>query len=142
MQKCLLTMANNQQITIELYKEHAEKTVENFIKLVNDKYYDNKTFHRVIDGFVSQGGCPIGNGSGDLGYTIKCETNNNPLKHIPGALSMAHRGKDTGCCQFFIVHDNQPHLDGIHTVFGQVIDNLDAVLKMKNGDIIKSIKMI
>lgn len=133
------TMENGEVIPFELYPDDAPITVENFVKLIKDGYYNGKTFHRVIPGFVSQGGCPYGNGSGDLGYTIPCETKNNPHHHVPGALSMAHRGKDTGCCQFFIVHENQPHLDGVHTVFGQVTDNLQAVTSMRNGDVMQSV---
>lgn len=81
-----ITMANGEVIPFELYPEHAPKTVENFVKLVNDKFYDGLTFHRVIPHFVSQGGCPRGNGTGELSYTIKCETAGNPLKHVVGAM--------------------------------------------------------
>ncbi|MBQ7891005.1 MAG: peptidylprolyl isomerase [Erysipelotrichaceae bacterium] len=136
-----ITMANGEVIPFELYPEHAPKTVENFVKLVNDKFYDGLTFHRVIPHFVSQGGCPRGNGTGELSYTIKCETAGNPLKHVVGAMSMAHRGKDTGSCQFFIVHDPQPHLDGVHTVFGQVTDNMKAVRAMRNGDVMTKVEI-
>ena len=136
-----ITMENGEVIPFELYPECAPKTVENFVKLINEKFYDGLTFHRVIPGFVSQGGCPLGNGRGELSYTIKCETANNPLKHIPGAISMAHRGKDTGSCQFFICHETQRHLDGVHTVFGQVTDNLEAVRSMRNGDVMKSVTL-
>ncbi len=132
-------MENSEVIPFELYPDEAPITVENFVKLIKDGYYNGKTFHRVIPGFVSQGGCPYGDGTGDLGYTIPCETNNNPHRHVPGALSMAHRGKDTGCCQFFIVHEPQPHLDGVHTVFGQVTDNMKAVTSMHNGDVMQSV---
>lgn len=134
-----ITMENNEVIPFELYPDEAPKTVENFVKLITEGYYDGKTFHRVIAHFVSQGGCPNGTGAGDLGYTIPCETKNNPHKHEAGSLSMAHRGKDTGCCQFFIVHEAQPHLDGVHTVFGKVTDNMAAVWNMKNGDVMKSV---
>lgn len=136
------TMENGQVIPFELYPDEAPITVKNFVELIKKNYYDGKTFHRVIPGFVSQGGCPNGNGTGDLGYTIPCETKNNPHKHIQGALSMAHRGKDTGCCQFFIVHEPQPHLDGVHTVFGQVTGNIQAVLAMKNGDVIQKAEIL
>ena len=132
-------MENSEVIPFELYPDEAPITVENFVKLIKDGYYNGKTFHRVIPGFVSQGGCPYGDGTGDLGYTIPCETNNNPHHHVPGALSMAHRGRDTGCCQFFIVHEPQPHLDGVHTVFGQVTDNMKAVTSMHNGDVMQSV---
>ena len=134
-----IEMENGAVIQFELYPNEAPKTVENFVKLVKSGYYNGKTFHRVIPHFVSQGGCPNGDGSGDLGYTIPCETKGNPHRHESGSMSMAHRGKDTGCCQFFICHEPQPHLDGVHTVFGRVIDHLDAVRQMKNGDVIKTI---
>ena len=120
-----IVMENGAVIRFELYPTEAPITVENFVKLVKQGYYNGKTFHRVIPHFVSQGGCPNGNGTGDLGYTIPCETQNNPHRHESGSLSMAHRGKDTGCCQFFICHDPQPHLDGVHTVFGKVTEGLD-----------------
>ena len=136
-----ITMENNEVIPFELYSDEAPKTVENFVKLIKEGYYNGKTFHRVIAHFVSQGGCPYGNGTGDLGYTIPCETQNNPHRHEEGSLSMAHRGKDTGCCQFFICHEPQPHLDGVHTVFGKVIGNMEAVRNMKNGDVMCSVTL-
>lgn len=134
-----ITMENGAVIKFELYPDEAPVTVENFVKLVKQGYYNGKTFHRVIPHFVSQGGCPNGDGTGDLGYTIPCETKNNPHHHESGSMSMAHRGKDTGCCQFFICHDPQPHLDGVHTVFGKVIEGLDTVRNMKNGDVMTSV---
>lgn len=137
--KANIEMENGNIIEIELFENEAPETVANFVKLSEEGFYDGLTFHRVIPGFVSQGGCPNGTGTGGPGYTIKCETENNPHKHIPGALSMAHAGKDTGGSQFFIVHENQPHLDGVHTVFGQTINGLDFAKNMKNGDVIKSI---
>ena len=133
----IITMANGQQILFELYPDEAPGTVANFVKLVRQGYYNGKTFHRVIPGFVSQGGCPYGNGTGDLGYTIPCETAGNPHRHLAGSMSMAHRGKDTGCCQFFICHQPQPHLDGVHTVFGRVTGNLEAGLAMEKGDVME-----
>ena len=105
-------------IVLELYPNEAPGTVANFEKLIKEGFYDGLTFHRVIPNFVIQGGCPIGNGTGGPGYTIKCETEGNPHRHGTGALSMAHAGKDTGGSQFFITHCPQPHLDGVHTVFG------------------------
>lgn len=134
-----ILMENGNKIEFELYDDAAPNTVANFVKLANDNFYDGLTFHRVIPGFVSQGGCPIGNGTGNAGYTIKCETEGNPYKHIEGAISMAHAGKDTGSCQFFIVHEPQPHLDGVHTVFGQVTNGIEHAKSMKNGDVIKEI---
>ncbi|MHA1795376.1 MAG: peptidylprolyl isomerase [Promethearchaeia archaeon] len=123
-------------LMIELYPEHTPGTVANFLKLVNQKFYDGLTFHRVIPDFVVQGGCPRGDGTGGPGWTIKCETEGNPLIHKLGALSMAHRGKDTGGSQFFIVlnRETTKHLDGKHTVFGQVIEGLDILPTIEQGD--------
>ncbi len=123
-------------LVIELYPEHAPGTVANFLKLVNKQFYDGLSFHRVIPDFVIQGGCPIGNGTGGPGWKIKCETEGNPLIHKPGALSMAHAGKNTGGSQFFIVLTRQgtQHLDGKHTVFGQVIEGLDLITSFKKDD--------
>jgi len=125
------------KITFELFSNDAPNTVDNFIKLVNDDFYNGLAFHRVIPGFMAQGGCPNTRegsngmpGTGGPGYSIKCEI--NPRKHLKGSLSMAHAGKDTGGSQFFIVYEPQPHLDGVHTVFGKT-DNMDVVLKLTNG---------
>ena len=140
--KGVLTMANGEVIPFELYPECAPNTVKNFVSSIESKFYDGLTFHRVIPAFVSQGGCPRGDGTGELSYTIKCETAGNPLKHIRGAISMAHCGKDTGSCQFFICHEPQPHLDGRHTVFGQVTANMEAVTSMRNGSLIEKIEIV
>ncbi len=129
-------------IVLELFDKDAPKTVENFEKLINKGYYDGLTFHRVIPNFVIQGGCPKGDGTGGPGYSIKCETKGNPRKHGKGALSMAHAGKDTGGSQFFITHSPQPHLDGVHTVFGQVIEGMDVVNKIKAKDLMKKVTVI
>lgn len=126
-------------IVLELFEKDAPKTVENFEKLIKQGFYNGLTFHRVIPNFVIQGGCPKGNGTGGPGYTIKCETKGNPRKHGKGALSMAHAGKDTGGSQFFITHSPQPHLDGVHTVFGQVIEGMDVVNKIKPKDVMKKV---
>ncbi|GAA0481485.1 peptidylprolyl isomerase [Salinibacillus aidingensis] len=136
-----ILMENGDKIEFELYPDEAPGTVTNFEKLANDGFYNGLTFHRVIPGFVSQGGCPRGDGTGNAGYTIKCETEGNPHKHVPGSLSMAHAGKDTGSCQFFIVHEEQPHLNGVHTVFGQVTSGLETAKAMKNGDVMKEVKI-
>ncbi|ABX08801.1 peptidylprolyl isomerase [Prochlorococcus marinus] len=124
-------------IKIDLYKEDAPNTVANFVDLINKGFYDGLSFHRVIKGFMAQGGCPNTRegasgmpGTGGPGYKIDCEINSK--KHVPGALSMAHAGKNTGGSQFFIVHESQPHLDGVHTVFGYT-DDLDVVLSLENG---------
>ena len=125
------------KITFELFSNDAPNTVDNFTKLVNEGFYNGLAFHRVIPGFMAQGGCPNTRegsngmpGTGGPGYSIKCEINHN--KHLKGSLSMAHAGKDTGGSQFFIVYEPQPHLDGVHTVFGKT-ENMDVVLKLTNG---------
>ena len=125
-------------INIELFDRDAPNTVKNFVDLAERGFYDGLTFHRVIDDFVIQGGCPNGTGTGGPGYTIKCEINDN--KHQAGTLSMAHAGKDTGGSQFFICHSPQPHLDGIHTTFGQT-ENMDVVKAIRQGDRMLSVKI-
>ena len=124
-------------INIEFFDNDAPNTVNNFKKLISEGFYDGLEFHRVIPGFMAQGGCPntrAGSsgmpGTGGPGYKIKCEINSN--KHLKGSISMAHAGKDTGGSQFFIVYGSQPHLDGVHTVFGKTND-MDIVLKLSNG---------
>lgn len=134
-----IQMQNGEKIEFELYPNEAPGTVANFEKLANEGFYNGLNFHRVIPGFVSQGGCPTGTGTGGPGYTIKCETQGNPHKHEPGSLSMAHAGKDTGGSQFFIVHDAQPHLNGVHTVFGKVTSGLETAKAMRNGDVMEKI---
>ncbi|MFS0863488.1 peptidylprolyl isomerase [Fredinandcohnia sp. 179-A 10B2 NHS] len=141
MKKASIEFENGEKIVAQLFPEDAPGTVANFEKLANEGFYNGLTFHRVIPGFVAQGGCPRGNGTGGPGYTIKCETEGNPHKHIAGALSMAHAGKDTGGSQFFIVHEPQPHLDGVHTVFGQVIEGLDSIYRIRQGDVMKEVKV-
>ena len=133
------------KVSLELFENDAPNTVANFVKLINEGFYNGLTFHRVIDGFMAQGGCPHSRkgssgmaGTGGPGYKIDCEINKN--KHLPGSLSMAHAGKNTGGSQFFIVHESQPHLDGVHTVFGQTKD-MDVVLKIENGTEIISISV-
>lgn len=141
MKKGLIKMAGGEELQLEFFPNEAPNTVANFEKLANEGFYDGLAFHRVIPGFVSQGGCPVGNGTGDAGYTIDCETEGNPHKHEQGSLSMAHAGKDTGSCQFFIVHEAQPHLDGVHTVFGKVTNGIETALNMKNGDVMSKVKV-
>ena len=125
-------------ITLEMFDADAPGTVQNFVDLANNGFYDGLNFHRVIPNFMVQGGCPKGNGTGGPGYTIKCEINEN--KHEAGSLSMAHRGPDTGGSQFFICHGPQPHLDGVHTVFGKTED-MDVVNAIRQGDKILSVKI-
>lgn len=133
---------DNGKIVIELFDKEAPKTVANFEKLISEQFYDGLSFHRVIKGFVAQGGCPNGTGTGGPGYTIPCETKGNPHKHERGSLSMAHRGPNTGGSQFFIVYEPQPHLDGVHTVFGKVIEGMDAVDKIKQGDKMNKVTVV
>ncbi|UFJ42844.1 peptidylprolyl isomerase [Brevibacillus humidisoli] len=134
MKQAKITLEGGKEIVLELHEEAAPGTVSNFEKLANEGFYNGLTFHRVIPGFVAQGGCPHGTGTGGPGYTIKCETAGNPHKHERGALSMAHAGKDTGGSQFFICYDSFPHLDGVHTVFGKVTQGMEHVDQIKQGD--------
>lgn len=134
MKKAKIVLNGGREILIDLYEGSAPITVANFEKLANSGFYNNLVFHRVIPGFVSQGGCPRGTGTGGPGYTIPCETKGNPHKHILGSLSMAHAGKDTGGSQFFICHSEFPHLDGVHTVFGIVTSGIEYVLQMPQGE--------
>jgi peptidyl-prolyl cis-trans isomerase B (cyclophilin B) len=125
---------------LEMFPDAAPNTVANFYVLAEDKFYDGLNFHRVIPGFVAQGGCPNGTGTGGPDWSIACETKGNKHKHIEGALSMAHAGRDTGGSQFFLVFEPQPHLDGVHTVFGQVVDGIDVLQSLEVGDEIKHIR--
>ncbi len=125
-------------IHLELFDQDAPNTVKNFADLSQKGFYDGLTFHRVISDFMIQGGCPLGNGTGGPGYKIQCEINHN--KHLAGTLSMAHAGPNTGGSQFFICHSPQPHLDGVHTVFGQTQD-MDVVNAIRKGDKIISVKI-
>lgn len=142
MKKAIIEMEKGGIIEIELFDNEAPKTVENFVTLIEKGFYNGLTFHRVIPGFVAQGGCPLGNGTGGPGYTIKCETKGNPHKHERGALSMAHAGPDTGGSQFFICYASFPHLDGVHTVFGKVISGMEEVDKIKQKDIMKKVTVV
>ncbi|MCA9603415.1 MAG: peptidylprolyl isomerase [Polyangiales bacterium] len=137
--KAVIELDGGKRIELDLFDKEAPGTVANFEKLANSGFYSNIPFHRVIAGFMSQGGCPDGRGTGGPGYTIKCELKGNPHKHEAGSLSMAHRGRDTGGSQFFICHAPQPHLDGQHTVFGKVTSGLEHVTAMKGGEKMKSV---
>ncbi len=134
-------------IELDLFSDEVPGTVANFEKLAKEGFYDGTTFHRVIPNFMVQGGDPYSKtgkgrvGTGGPGYTIKCETHLNKHRHVAGTLSMAHAGKDTGGSQFFICHSPQGHLDGVHTVFGQVTKGMDIVNKIKQNDKINSIKV-
>ncbi len=127
-------------IVIELFEKDAPNTVANFESLIKKGFYNGLIFHRVIPGFVIQGGCPHGTGTGGPGYKIKCEI--NPNKHVRGSLSMAHAGKDTGGSQFFICYDAFPHLDGLHTVFGKVLEGMEVVDAIKQGDKMKEVTIV
>ena len=121
-------------IELELYPLHAPKTVNNFIFLAREGFYDGVIFHRVIPDFVIQGGDPTGTGRGGPGYQFEDECAGNPLIHERGAISMANAGPNTNGSQFFIAHSPQPHLNGKHTVFGKVIKGLAVVDTIKQGD--------
>ena len=130
-----ITMDNGDVIKAELYPEIAPVSVNNFISLVKKGFYNGLTFHRVIEGFMIQGGCPLGNGTGGPGYTIRGEFSqngfHNPLKHEAGVLSMARAmHPDSAGSQFFIMHKAAPHLDGAYAAFGKVTDGLDVVNKI------------
>jgi len=143
---------NRGTIVAELFDKDAPKTVENFEKLANESFYDGVKFHRVIDDFVVQGGDPQSKtmpegdprvGSGGPGWKIKCETAGNPRKHAVGSLSMAHAGKDTGGSQFFMVlsEGNTRHLNGVHTVFGQITEGLDIMKQLKKNDVMTKVRV-
>jgi peptidyl-prolyl cis-trans isomerase B (cyclophilin B) len=141
MKKGSIKLAKGGEIIIQFLPEEAPNTVANFEKLANEGFYNGLTFHRVIPGFVAQGGCPNGSGTGGPGYTINCETSTNVTKHQKGVLSMAHAGKNTGGSQFFIVFEQQPHLDGVHTVFGKVIEGMEYVDGIKPQDKMEEVKV-
>lgn len=130
-----ITMETGDVMKAELYPEVAPNTVNNFISLIKKGYYDGLIFHRVINGFMIQGGCPNGTGMGGPGYSIKGEFSQNgfinQLKHTPGVLSMARTMMpDSAGSQFFIMHKNSPHLDGAYAAFGQVTEGMDIVNKI------------
>lgn len=129
-------------IDLDLFAADAPKTVNNFVFLARDKFYNGLTFHRVISGFMAQGGCPNGDGRGGPGYRFEDETRGNPHPHETGSLSMANAGPNTNGSQFFICHAPQPHLDGRHTVFGKVRSGQDVVNALRNGDVITEIVII
>ncbi|MCG2590057.1 peptidylprolyl isomerase [Rhodohalobacter sulfatireducens] len=129
---------------VNFFSEDAPNTVDNFVALSNKGFYDGLTFHRVIQDFVIQGGCPKGDGSGGPGYSIDCELDGENQYHERGVLSMAHAGRNTGGSQFFICHSrkNTAHLDGNHTVFGKVVDGLDVIDEIEQGDRIEAIEIV
>lgn len=136
---------------VSFYEEDAPGTVENFVKLAKEGFYDGLAFHRVIPDFVIQGGCPFSKdmsdprvGTGGPGYKIKCELTGNNQYHDKGVLSMAHAGRNTGGSQFFICHSrtNTKHLDRQHTCFGKVTEGLDVIEKIRQGDKIEKITIL
>lgn len=121
-------------IEIEFFPKNAPQTVNNFVFLANEGFYDGITFHRVISDFMIQGGDPTGTGRGGPGYKFEDEIRGNPLAHDTGVISMANAGPNTNGSQFFITHSPQPHLNGKHTVFGKVVNGQDIVDAIRQGD--------
>lgn len=132
---------NRGTIEIELYPQHAPQTVNNFVFLAGQGFYDGVTFHRVIADFMIQSGDPTGTGRGGPGYRFADECKGNPLKHERGVISMANAGPNTNGSQFFITHVATPHLNGKHTVFGKVVSGHDVVDAVEQGDTIVSVKV-
>ncbi|HEY1012572.1 MAG TPA: peptidylprolyl isomerase [Herpetosiphonaceae bacterium] len=126
-------------IVLDLAPQHAPKTVNNFVFLARQQFYDGVKFHRVISNFMIQGGDPTGTGTGGPGYKFEDEVKNNPLKHETGVISMANAGANTNGSQFFITHSPQSHLNGGHTVFGKVREGQDVVNAIRQGDAITSV---
>ncbi|MBK9942420.1 MAG: peptidylprolyl isomerase [Kouleothrix sp.] len=126
-------------IELELYPAHAPKTVNNFVFLARQGFYDGLKFHRVISNFMIQGGDPTGTGTGGPGYRFEDEVRNNPLRHETGVISMANAGANTNGSQFFITHSPQSHLNGKHTVFGKVIVGQDVVNAIRQGDLMQKV---
>ncbi len=126
---------------LELYPQHAPKTVNNFVFLSKEGFYDGVSFHRVIGDFMIQGGDPTGTGRGGPGYRFEDELRGNPLKHEKGVISMANAGPNTNGSQFFITHSPQPHLNGKHTVFGKVVKGQEVVDAIQQGDKIERVEV-
>lgn len=132
---------NRGLIDLELYPQYAPKTVNNFVFLARQGFYDEVKFHRVISNFMIQGGDPTGTGRGGPGYQFEDETKGNPLKHERGIISMANAGPNTNGSQFFITHSPQAHLDGRHTVFGKVVTGLEVIDTIHQGDQIVKVEI-
>ncbi len=128
-------------IELALYPQHAPKTVNNFVFLIREGFYNGLLFHRVISDFMIQGGDPTGTGAGGPGYQFEDEIQDNPLRHETGAISMANAGPHTNGSQFFITHSPQPHLDGHHTVFGKILTGQDVVHAIRQGDRMVSVEV-
>lgn len=139
--EAVITLESGGQIRVEFYPEDAPKTVENFVTLARRGFYDGLTFHRVVPGFVVQGGDPQGNGSGGPGHTVKAEF--NARKHVRGTLAMARsQHPDSAGSQFYITYGPQPHLDNNYTVFGQVVTGMEHVDRIKQGDRMRSVTIV
>lgn len=132
---------NKGVIELELYPNHAPKTVNNFVFLAGKGFYDGVSFHRVISNFMIQGGDPTGTGAGGPGYSFEDEVADNPLTHETGVISMANAGPNTNGSQFFITHSPQPHLNGKHTVFGKVVSSQNVVDSIRQGDKMERVKI-
>ena len=138
MQTAVITLENGNEIRLELFPQDAPKTVENFVTLAKKGFYNGLTFHRVVPGFVVQGGCPKGNGTGGPGYTVPAEFNKN--KHVRGSLAMARsQDPDSAGSQFYFTYGAQPHLDNNYTVFGKVTSGMEHVDSIRQGDRMTSI---
>lgn len=142
MEKARIVTSKGEMI-VEFFENDAPNTVANFKKLAKSAFYDGLTWHRVIPNFVIQGGCPNGTGAGGPGYKIDCELTGDNQYHDRGVLSMAHAGRNTGGSQFFICHsrENTAHLDRNHTVFGKVVEGLDTLDAIRQGDDIEKIEI-
>ena len=130
------------EIVCDLFTKDAPATVNNFVFLAREKFYDGTIFHRVIPDFMIQGGDPTGTGRGGPGYRFEDECKSNPNKHKVGTLSMANAGPNTNGSQFFVTHVATPWLDGKHTVFGQVTKGQDVVDKVQQGDKLESVTVV
>ena len=140
--KITMIATNKGTIRVQLHDDKVPKTVANFEKLAGQGFYDGLKFHRVIDNFMIQTGCPNGTGGGDPGYKIDDEFHPE-LKHdVPGVLSMANSGPNTNGSQFFITHIKTDWLDGKHSVFGKVLDGLDVVNAIAQGDVMESVTVV
>ena len=140
-QTAIITLDKGGEITLEFFPADAPNTVDNFVKLAKEGFYDSLAFHRVVPGFVVQGGDPKGNGTGGPGYTIKAEFNKN--KHLRGSVAMARSAQpDSAGSQFYITYGPQPHLDGSYTVFGRVVSGMEHVDQIRQGDRMKSVRIV
>jgi peptidylprolyl isomerase/peptidyl-prolyl cis-trans isomerase B (cyclophilin B) len=140
-QTAVIALEKGGEIRIEFFPEDAPKTVENFVTLAKKGFYNGLAFHRVVPGFVVQGGDPQGNGTGGPGYTIKAEF--NPQKHVRGSVAMARsQHPDSAGSQFYITYGAQPHLDGSYTVFGKVVAGMEHVDAIRQGDRMTSVSIV